>query len=258
MTLKATGPGSEPVAAAGTSPHITGCMVCGAELVYRTTAAEHACALCGERRRTTATCPSAHYVCDRCHGEAVRTAIQDRCATVDDRDPVALASALMRIPGAPMHGPEHHFLVAAALLAAHGNVTGQRHLTRERLAEARRRADAVPGGFCGIQGACGAAIGTGIYASVVTGATPLSRDAWGIANRMTARALSAIGRVGGPRCCKRTTWLALLAAARATKEELGVALPTSAPRCDHQARNAQCRERACPFDRRRRAVAPRR
>ena len=39
-----------------------------------------------------------------------------------ERDPVALATALMGLEGVPMHGPEHHFLVAAALLTPAASV----------------------------------------------------------------------------------------------------------------------------------------
>lgn len=39
---------------------------------------------------------------------------------------------------------------------------------------------------------------------------------------MTARALDSIGRVGGPRCCKRDSWLAILAAVDFVRERLGV------------------------------------
>ena len=39
---------------------------------------------------------------------------------------------------------------------------------------------------------------------------------------MTARALEAIGEIGGPRCCKRDTFTAVGEAVRMTAEELGV------------------------------------
>src|SRR5512136_3011739 len=68
-----------------------------------------------------------------------------------------------------------------------------------RVAEARRRAAPLVGGMCGTQGACGAAIGTGIFASVALGVTPLSADGWGRAQRLTARALEEVARTGGPR-----------------------------------------------------------
>jgi hypothetical protein len=229
------------------SPYLTGCIVCGQDLIYRTTADDMTCLLCGVRGRTPAACPAGHYVCDRCHAETARARIELHCMSSGERDPVALATALMELEGVPMHGPEHHFLVAAALLTAHCNVAQEYARIRAWLAEARRRAEAVPGGFCGFQGACGAGVGTGIYASIVSGATPLAAEAWGKANRTTARSLDIIGRVGGPRCCKRTTWLAILAAARGASEAFGVEILVRSPRCEFHARNAQCLHERCPF-----------
>ena len=43
-----------------------------------------------------------------------------------------------------------------------------------------------------------------------------------MSNQMTARALDSIGRVGGPRCCKRDSWLAILAAVDFVRERLRV------------------------------------
>ena len=42
--------------------------------------------------------------------------------------------------------------------------------------------------------------------------TPLAQEPWGLSNQMTARALDSIGKTGGPRCCKRDSWLAVQAA----------------------------------------------
>jgi hypothetical protein len=115
------------------------------------------------------------------------------------------------------------------------------------LTEARRRADAVPGGFCGFNGACGAGIGVGIFTSVATGATPLARETWGTPNRATGRALTVIGGPGGPRCCKRTTWLAVLTGMKVAKEALGAQLDGRGPSCEWNDRNAECLGEPCPF-----------
>ncbi len=54
----------------------------------------------------------------------------------------------------------------------------------------------VPGGVCGFWGACGAAISTGMYMSIITNATPLANEAWGLSNQMTAFTLDKIGKIG--------------------------------------------------------------
>jgi hypothetical protein len=66
---------------------------------------------------------------------------------------------------------------------------------------------------------------------------------------MTARALEAISRTGGARCCKRDSLLSILAAAAFSREELGVPLPARGQGCEHSAQNAECIERNCPFHR---------
>ncbi len=227
--------------------HRSGCLICGRELVYLVAAERLSCSLCGAQAETAARCAAGHFVCDACHSGSAKDVIERACLAAQGDDPLAIARALMRHPKLKLHGPEHHFLVPAALLAAHANARGDRSDLPRLLAEARRRSDAVLGGFCGFQGACGAGIGAGIYASLATGATPLAQEPWGLANAATARALGVLAKVGGPRCCKRTTGLALLAAVRFASERLGVRLASSSAPCEFADANAECLEGRCPF-----------
>jgi hypothetical protein len=225
-----------------------GCLVCGAPLVYAAAAEPLTCALCGGAFASTARCRDGHHVCDRCHAAPAQEAIERFCAATELRDPVEIAQVLMRHPGVRMHGPEHHFLVPAALLAAWSNATGAPPERRAALvAEARRRSEPLLGGFCGTQGACGAAIGTGIFFALATGSTPLKGRERSLSMRMTTVALDALSRTGGARCCKRDSLLSILAAARQARVELGVALKARGRPCRFSARNAECLDRACPF-----------
>jgi hypothetical protein len=227
--------------------HRSGCLTCGAELVYLAAAERMTCALCGAPVESAARCAAGHFVCDTCHSGSAKDVIERACLTAEGEDPLAIARSLMRHPKLKLHGPEHHFLVPAALLAAHTNVRGTRADLPRLLAEARRRSDPVAGGFCGLQGACGAGIGAGIYVSLATGATPLAKEPWALANGATARALEILARVGGPRCCKRTSGLAILVGVRVARERLGVKLAGSAQPCEFADRNAECIELRCPF-----------
>lgn len=226
--------------------HAQDCLVCGGELAYAQEATPAVCAICGVEEASTARCRAGHYACDACHSGEANEVIERACATASTRDPVGLATALMRHPAVKMHGPEHHFLVPATLLAAWSSATGGAGRAN-LLAEARRRSGSVVGGSCGYHGACGSGVGVGIFASLATGATPRSGASWGLSNRATARALQVIGDAGGPRCCKRTSWLALLAGIRFAREELGVNLEGHGPRCEFHARNDDCLELDCPF-----------
>jgi hypothetical protein len=94
------------------------------------------------------------------------------------KDPFELAKIIMNNVKVPMHGPEHHFIIPAVLLAAYYNVKGDLSEKRRKIKEARRRSSNVLGGFCGFYGDCGAAVGTGIFMSLITESTPLSVAEW--------------------------------------------------------------------------------
>jgi hypothetical protein len=235
----------EPSGPRATEPS-QGCLLCGTELVYDVAATPAVCATCGAEQPSPVRCREGHFVCDACHAGSAKDVIERACRAATGADPIALATRLMRHPAVKMHGPEHHFLVPAALISAWSSAA-EPAARAALLAEARRRSDSVVGGSCGFHGACGSGIGVGIFASLATGATPRSGSSWGQANRATGRTLQLIGDVGGPRCCKRTTWLALLSGIRFARDELGVALEGRGPRCEFHGNNADGLERSCPF-----------
>jgi hypothetical protein len=80
----------------------------------------------------------------------------------------------MRAPSVNMHGPEHHVIVGAALITAYRNAGGAAEPLEKLLGTVEKRGNKVPGGTCGFWGACGAALGAGIFLSAATGSTPLS------------------------------------------------------------------------------------
>lgn len=112
----------------------------------------------------------------------------------------SLCENIMDDPKLPMHCPYHHYLIPAVLLTVAGKISGETaEMLQKRLKTARERAGTVPGGCCGQFGCCGAAVGAGIFACVWQGSTPLSKTGWAAGNEMTARCLSAIASVEGPR-----------------------------------------------------------
>ncbi len=227
--------------------HRSGCLVCGAALEYLGVAQPARCATCGAASESAVRCRAGHFVCDACHSGSAKDVIERFCLATTSIDPLEISRELMRHPSLELHGPEHHYLVPAAFLSALANARGEPGETPRLLAEARRRSEPVAGGFCGYQGACGAAIGAGISVSLATGATPLSAGPWALANAATARALDVLARVGGPRCCKRTTWLVLLETIRFAREHLGVRLGARRAACEFSDLNAECIEARCPF-----------
>ena len=249
MSLDAPRTCHDPVCGAPPGTATPGCLSCGAELVYLQHAEPMTCAGCGARHESNARCVAGHFFCDACHSTSAVDTIERRLAAADETDPVALALAMMRHPKVKMHGPEHHFLAPAVLVTAWCNLTGEPARKPALLAEVRRRSAPVAGGFCGYQGACGAAVGTGIFASVVTGATPVNGAGRGVALRITGEALGVLGRLDAPRCCKRDVFLSLLTATRFARRHLGVTFPSRGVKCEFSASNAECIAERCPFHR---------
>lgn len=223
------------------------CLVCGRDLEYYDKAIKLECALCGQCFESRSACTDGHYVCDRCHAEKGIEVISDTCKRTASRNPIAIMQEMMQNPFIYMHGPEHHVMAGAALLAAYHNCGGNIDLSAA-LEEMRARGEEVPGGVCGMWGCCGAAVSTGIFMSIVTKATPLTGRSWQLSNRMTARALEAIAVLGGPRCCKRDCFTAVKEAAAMVKEafDTEMELPQKIE-CGFFRENKQCLGQSCPY-----------
>jgi hypothetical protein len=173
--------------------------------------------------------------------------VEQYCIHTSQTDSLAIAVTLMKNPALKMHGPEHHFLVPAVLLTAFYNQQGSEDKA-EKIRQARKRAEVVKGGFCGFYGACGAGVGTGIFISVVTGATPLSKLEWKMSNLMTAQSLRDIAMHGGPRCCKRDTYLALQSAVKFLKENYEISIQIDKKvECEFYPLNNECLQLECTF-----------
>jgi hypothetical protein len=225
----------------------SGCLICGAELFYLKDKIQLQCALCHKTKWADAHCLNAHFVCDSCHAVDPDKWIEHQCLISDATDPVQLAIQLMRHPSVAMHGPEHHFLVPAVLLTVYFNLKQNNDKKEQKLQEARRRARTVVGGSCGFHGACGAAIGVGIFMSIVLEATPLSTKEYRLCNSATAQALARIAERGGPRCCKRNVFLALEVAAEFSASHLGQPIPLQQVSCTFSPHNRECLGSDCLF-----------
>lgn len=221
------------------------CVICKAPLEYLNEDLPMECALCHKQEQSKTRCVNGHYVCNECHTRGI-DCIFGLCLSEKSRDPIEIINKMMALPFCHMHGPEHHIMVGAALLTAYKNAGGSIDLMKA-LTEMKSRGQQVPGGACGFWGACGAGISAGIFISVISGSTPLSGEPWGLSNRMTARALEAIGAVGGPRCCKRDSFLSILAAVDFVKEHFGIEMEKPKIVCGHSAKNNQCLGARCPF-----------
>ncbi len=173
-------------------------------------------------------------------------AITALCLAEKSKKPVEIFLRLTDSLNCPVHNPVHHILVGSALLTAYKNAGGNIDLEKA-LEELKTRAQQVPGGACGYWGACGAGISSGMFVSIVTGSNPLANKEWKLSNLMTASSLGAIGEVGGPRCCKRNSYITITEAVKFAKEHLSVEMELPKIKCTHYAQNSQCIGARCPF-----------
>ena len=225
------------------------CVACGAELLYLDKSLEMECIYCHKVFESQTMCKNGHFVCDECHSKSAVDFIVKVCAETSETDPYKIAEVLFRDERVHMHGPEHHVLVPAVLLAGYYNKIGKPEEKAEALAFAKERGTKVPGGFCGFAGSCGAGIGVGIFFAIMEKTSPLNSKKWGNVNQATGHALLNIGAYNGPRCCKRNTFLAFKTVIEMLKEEKGVVLSEGGKVCRWSSYNNECLKGACEFHR---------
>ena len=161
----------------------------------------------------------------------------------------AMLMKMMDMQDLPMHCPYHHFIVPAAMLTqAAIDEDRDSDTFNEWMRSAEERAKTVPAGFCGECGTCGAAVGMGIFVSIYTGATPKSKENWQWTNEVTGKCLQKIASYPGPRCCKRTAFLAVNEGVPYINDRCGTTLVAEESlNCSYHDRNAECLEGECPF-----------
>lgn len=221
------------------------CLICKAPLEYLDKDTLMECMICHKKEHSKTRCIHGHYVCNECHTAGIDTII-GLCLTETSKNPVEIIEKMMSLPFCHMHGPEHHVMVGAALLTAYKNAGGDIDL-KSALAEMMNRGKSVPGGACGFWGACGAGISSGMFVSIISKSTPLTRESFGLSHQMTAKSLDKIGQIGGPRCCKRDSYLSILSAIDFVADNFGVKMEKPEIICGHSAQNNQCIGKRCPF-----------
>lgn len=226
---------------------MSGCLICGSPLVYFSDIRKPAkCRLCGKQAETNVICEHGHFICDECHEKAAARSVLKSAADLDSKNPVEILTYMFKTPAVYMHGPEHHILTGAALLIAYCNAKGipQSTMLNEMIA----RGSQVPGGTCGFWGCCGAGPSAGIAYSIIAQTTPMSSTEWGNANLLTSKVLAEISRYGGPRCCKRTSYIAVRTASEfiSSHTETRLEIPEKI-QCSFSPQNSECLKEHCPF-----------
>ncbi len=221
------------------------CLICTAPLEYLEIDVVMECEICHKQEKSKTRCINGHYVCNECHTEGLDSVI-GLCMNETSKNPITILQKMMDMPFCHMHGPEHHVMVGTALLTAFKNAGGNIEL-RNALNEMLERGKSVPGGACGFWGACGAGISSGMFVSIISHSTPLTVEPFSLSHFMTSKSLGKIGNIGGPRCCKRDSFLSILCAIDFVKEHFGIDMERQSIICRYFSQNEQCIKTRCPF-----------
>jgi len=221
------------------------CLICRAPLEYLEKDVLMECEICHKKENSKTRCVNGHYVCNDCHTQGLDSII-GLCMKEKSKNPIDIIEKMMTMSFCHMHGPEHHVMVGAALLTAYKNAGGDIDLL-SGLIEMMNRGKSVPGGACGFWGACGAGISSGMFISIISKSTPLANEPFALSHKMTADSLGQIGEIGGPRCCKRDSFLSILTAIDFVKAHFDIEMEKSEVVCRFSSQNNQCIGKRCPF-----------
>ena len=173
--------------------------------------------------------------------------IVSACLREKSKNPVEIFHHIAKQDFVRIHGPEHHILDGAAILTAFYNAGGNIDLSKS-LEELMRRGLQMPGATCGQWGVCGAVTSIGAALSIIDGTGPLSSDeSWGNHMHFTSAALEKLANTGGPRCCKRDTFLAFGEVVEYVNTHYDVTLEMNEIKCTYSMQNEQCIRQKCPF-----------
>ena len=162
-------------------------------------------------------------------------------------NPVKIFKNIARNEYVSMHGPEHHILDGASILVAYKNAGGDIDLD-EALDKLTYEGLRMPGAMCGLWGICGAITSVGAALSIIDGTGPLSVDGtWGNHMLFTSEAIGELGKINGPRCCKRDAMIAFKNGIKYINDHYGVHLETEEITCEYSSRNEQCIKERCPY-----------
>lgn len=178
--------------------------------------------------------------------EKARLIIQD-IVSEKGNNPVRIFKNIAKKEYISIHGPEHHILDGASILVAFHNAGGNLDLNKslEKLFGEGLR---MPGAMCGLWGVCGAITSVGAALAIIDGTGPLSDDGtWGEHMYFTSHAIGELGKIGGPRCCKRDAIIAFKNAVEYINTHYDVKLDYEKQACEFSEANLQCINERCPF-----------
>ncbi len=224
------------------------CILCGEDLQKLESRIERKCDFCGSVKPIAVECSNTHYICVDCMALSPTDYAYNVCLQYKGIDPIALAVDIMNSPVIRMHGAEHHFIVPAVLTTCMHNYLKSTESLKHKLDTIKRRADEETPHACSYDlGTCGAAIGTGVFMSAYLNRELRDEDEWSLSNTIVSQSLKRVADSGGPRCCKRDTYLALETAIEFIRDNFAISLPISTAKCTFSLRNRTCKHEDCQF-----------
>ena len=95
---------------------------------------------------------------------------------------------------------------------------------------------------------CVAKIDIDAALAIIDGTGPLSTDGtWGNHMQFTATAVGELGKINGPRCCKRDAMISFKNAVEYVNKNYDVHLEYSSVKCEYSEINQQCIKDKCTF-----------
>ncbi|NLO18915.1 MAG: hypothetical protein GX121_03405 [Ignavibacteria bacterium] len=224
------------------------CVLCGDEIFPLSKEIELRCDFCGLIGFAQHQCVNSHYICNSCFSMRPIEYVKMACLNYKGIDPNELAVQIMNTPTIRMHGPEHHFILPAVLATCVYNLKGRAEELAEKLEIIEVRTKCETPDHCEYNiGNCGAAHGAGVFLSILLDRTSENEDEWSLGNQLVAESIRRIAEMGGPRCCKRDTYISIQSAVEFLKNHFAIELPTSEAKCTFSLRNKSCKHEECIF-----------
>ena len=224
--------------------HSSGCMVCGAPLIYSKENLKIPCEYCGAFFTSNSVCEKGHFVCDGCHARDALSLIRHICLNTQETDMIRLFEQIRRHPAVPVHGPEYHAMIPGIILTCYKNLGGS--VDDQTIESGITRGSTIAGGFCGFMGICGAAVGVGIAFSLLLEASPVKAQERQAVQNVTQQVLKEIADLNAARCCQRDGYIALKKTAELSKDILPLDLKAdSVLVCRQQSKNKECLGKSC-------------
>jgi len=220
------------------------CPVCKKELIEYE--GEATCSFCGATEEADYVCPDGHYQCEECRLATQQEITERVCLNTHLTDPVQIVNLIMKHTSFNAYGVEHHELVAPAVLAALRNLNIA-EVSAARLKGSMRRASRINYGSCGSMGVCGACASAGVAVSMLLKSNYLKDRERTLTLKTVSNALMKLTELGGPRCCKYSTYASLQSAWDVLINDLNYPLEPLIITCDFKDQLPDCKKEKCPY-----------